>query len=221
MKKCSKCNIEKKLTEFGIQKTGKQGRKSYCKECHNAETRASDLANPEKKKARSKKYREENKDKLKAYSHGPRKDASLKRNYGITLDDYSKMLDQQSNSCKICGIHQEELSQSLCVDHCHITGKVRGLLCSPCNRALGSLGDDVHGLQRALNYLKESSEVRINRMKVFNSVKIGPKEETFLKAEDYDITLRGHIVTIISKITGDKVFTSLANIPYFTEMDDG
>lgn len=64
----------------------------------------------------------------------------LKR-YGITLEDFNRMFEQQHGRCGMCGKHQSELYHTLAVDHSHETGKVRGLLCTACNVRLGTLED--------------------------------------------------------------------------------
>ena len=86
----------------------------------------------------------------------------------IGLHDYEDLGSQQSREidsesgahferdikkCKICGKHQSELTLSLNVDHCHITGKIRGLLCGNCNKALGLFKDNTKSLKNAINYL--------------------------------------------------------------------
>ena len=81
---------------------------------------------------------------------------SLRLNYGITLDDYDKLLSEQDNRCYICHIHISELDRALAVDHNHKTGKVRGILCLTCNGALGILGDTLESLERVVEYLKEN-----------------------------------------------------------------
>lgn len=85
--------------------------------------------------------------------------AYLKRNYGITLSDYERMYAEQSGRCKICGgegfvMNKDRHRVKLVVDHCHATGKVRGLLCHNCNRALGLLNDNIQSLENAIAYLK-------------------------------------------------------------------
>lgn len=65
------------------------------------------------------------------------KDVSLKSKYGITLEEFNQMLSNQNYKCAICNRHQSEFDRALCVDHCHSTGQVRGLLCIPCNHDLG------------------------------------------------------------------------------------
>lgn len=77
------------------------------------------------------------------------------RKYGITVADYEQMLEKQCGVCKICNQHRD--AQRLAVDHCHKTGKVRGLLCSRCNKALGAFGDNPDRLASAIAYLKEST----------------------------------------------------------------
>jgi len=83
------------------------------------------------------------------------KNSDLKKMFGITLDDYNQMLKSQNNSCAICGKHEDDESSSLAVDHCHTTGKIRGLLCSDCNRGLGMFKDNVVVLKNAISYLGE------------------------------------------------------------------
>lgn len=85
-------------------------------------------------------------------------DRYLERAYGITLEDYRRMLKEQDSKCKLCGgegflMDTERHSVKLVVDHCHKDGHVRGLLCHNCNRALGLLQDDKETLQRAIDYL--------------------------------------------------------------------
>lgn len=79
--------------------------------------------------------------------------------YGITSDEYNDMLMKQDGCCKLCGKHHLEEGKSLSVDHVHgMEGDpdgVRGLLCSNCNTGLGKLGDDIDGLETALQYLKD------------------------------------------------------------------
>lgn len=78
---------------------------------------------------------------------------NLKHRYGITEDDYHKMVEDQQCKCKICG---SKPIKPLYVDHCHETKKVRGLLCHQCNVALGHMNDDPQRLEKAISYLNES-----------------------------------------------------------------
>lgn len=80
----------------------------------------------------------------------------LQKKYGITLEDWLAMLEAVDNKCELCG---DAGTEALCVDHDHVSGKVRGVLCRSCNRAIGQLGDNCEALWRAATYLCE----RMNR----------------------------------------------------------
>jgi len=71
--------------------------------------------------------------------------------YGITVDQYNAMYKAQEGGCYICG--EPEIGKALSIDHDHVSGKVRGLLCSNHNRALGLLKDDPDLLLKAHEYL--------------------------------------------------------------------
>ena len=79
------------------------------------------------------------------------RDRQLKNYYGLDLTTYRCMFLSQGGLCNICKCPSEE---SLCVDHCHSTGEIRGLLCRTCNVALGLLNDDPELLESALIHLK-------------------------------------------------------------------
>ena len=76
-----------------------------------------------------------------------------KKQYGITLDQYNERLHNQNNVCAICK-NQCKSGRRLAVDHCHKTGKVRGLLCSACNQTLGKFQDNIERFENAANYLR-------------------------------------------------------------------
>lgn len=77
----------------------------------------------------------------------------LKREYGISSDEYDTLLLKQNGQCCICGTASG--TQTLHVDHCHTTGTIRGLLCNSCNTGLGHFRDNPALLQKAITYLKE------------------------------------------------------------------
>lgn len=77
----------------------------------------------------------------------------LKREFGITIDEYNALFEKQSGRCAICGRHQSELKRRLAVDHNHIDGKVRALLCTYCNTGLGSFFEDIELIEKAKEYL--------------------------------------------------------------------
>lgn len=88
------------------------------------------------------------------------KNAGLIFQYGITLAEYEQMLVDQDGMCAVC--HGPEVVNrsgkiiSLAVDHCHSTGKVRGLLCRACNSGIGHFADDIERIMSAIEYLKNN-----------------------------------------------------------------
>ena len=87
------------------------------------------------------------------------KERSKVKSYDISAIEYLKMRSEQNCKCKICGKTEKENGKKLAIDHCHKTNKVRGLLCSFCNKGIGFLMDDVNILEEAIKYLNESKEV--------------------------------------------------------------
>ena len=83
-----------------------------------------------------------------------RRDAIIRRQYGITQAEYEGLAEFQGHQCAICG--KDDVYRALDIDHDHNTGEVRGLLCTNCNTALGRFKDDIDGLERALYYLKNT-----------------------------------------------------------------
>ena len=130
---CGKCKVEKKYSEFytiGLSNYP-HGIGYRCKEC-------------------DAKYRKER------YDPARNREKEYKIKYGMTLDDYNRMLASQNNKCAICNRKSNNHRQNkhLDVDHCHTTGKIRGLLCHGCNVGIGSLQDDVELLEKAIDYLR-------------------------------------------------------------------
>ena len=87
------------------------------------------------------------------------KDRSLKTLYGISLNDYREMKKEQKHVCAICKSKDtNKRTNALCVDHCHSTNQVRGLLCTSCNFGLGSFNDNEELLANAIAYLEQYKE---------------------------------------------------------------
>jgi hypothetical protein len=78
-----------------------------------------------------------------------------KRNYGVDTDHFDALFAKQAGRCAIC---HTSFVGSPHLDHCHTTGKVRGLLCGPCNRAIGLLGDDAIRIRSAALYVTAHQE---------------------------------------------------------------
>jgi Recombination endonuclease VII len=137
LKICSKCNKSKSVVDFYRASNMKSGYRNSCKECD---------------KQYNKKWQNKSTSKetwRKASNRYDHRVARRKRLYGLSDEAYQALLVKQNNRCGIC---QQRLKIA-CVDHDHATGKVRGLLCSRCNRSIGLLGDSKEALQRALDYI--------------------------------------------------------------------
>lgn len=148
-KRCPRCEQDKLFSAFGKDKTKKTGLSSYCLDCAKANRKINYAKNPTEEKAKLNRYYSVNKERSRHYS--------LKALYGLSAETYKEMLAQQNSSCKICKTHENNLKRRLFVDHCHETGKVRGLLCQYCNTMLGNAKDNVLVLQSAINYLSNRS----------------------------------------------------------------
>lgn len=85
-----------------------------------------------------------------------KRDAVVRRFYGISLAEYHAMVEKQGGVCAICGRSDEVHGRALAIDHCHDTGVVRGALCGPCNRAIGLFKDDPSRLRNAAAYLESA-----------------------------------------------------------------
>ena len=142
MKKCSECKVEKDPSEFHKRKDSKDGLQGKCKKCNTSKVRKWQEDNPEQYETIWKKN-----------SFGPeyrlRKRARV---YGLSVEQLSKMLDDSDGVCEIC---RKPPKKWLVVDHCHLTLKVRGILCEGCNKALGFFKDDIGVMEAAILYLKK------------------------------------------------------------------
>ena len=89
------------------------------------------------------------------HANPEKRKAQRLRELGITMDQYAAMLERQSGRCAICGYSDTADPRYFpVVDHCHATGKVRGLLCLNCNHALGKFKDDPARLRMAAIYVE-------------------------------------------------------------------
>lgn len=118
------------------------------------ETKAEwDKANPERKKQHNKVFKTKNPDYF-VSKH-------LKNTYGITLEEYNGILQLQHHKCAGCGVEARNAQrQKLYVDHCHVTNKIRGLLCQHCNTALGMVKDNTETLINLVSYLNEHNFIK-------------------------------------------------------------
>ena len=113
-----------------------------------------------KNKHQSVEYRKRNQEKINEYNRNRYdvvgRDVDYKRKYGISIDEYNKMFEEQNGCCAICGEHQTETNKRLVIDHNHITGDVRKLLCSKCNVGLGMFKDNPELLEKAAQYIRQN-----------------------------------------------------------------
>ena len=86
-----------------------------------------------------------------------KRDLHYKKKFGISLEEYTALLYEQGGKCASCGKTGEDgRYKNMAVDHCHNTGKIRGILCANCNRAAGLVGDTSEGAYKLYKYLKEN-----------------------------------------------------------------
>lgn len=84
--------------------------------------------------------------------------AHYQKTYGITIEEYEAILKKQGGVCAACSEFNVASNKTrMPLDHCHVTGKIRGILCNRCNRGLGLLGEDINRLSGLIRYLKEYS----------------------------------------------------------------
>lgn len=118
------------------------------------------------RKDNHKRWRDSNKEKLALWAQEYRKKNAVRvretsrksdlKKKGLTIEQYEKMYLDQDGCCKICRRLSVEFKRALHVDHCHETGKVRGLLCHNCNHLIGNAYDSIIILESAIRYLAES-----------------------------------------------------------------
>jgi hypothetical protein len=160
-KRCNRCKKRKPVAQYNKDRTRKDGLDNCCKPC------AADY--------------------LRAYKEriglAGRQDMKLRERYGISIQEYNQKLEDQNHRCAICARTLEEIHSTstrrfaLAVDHDHTTDKVRGLLCSACNKGIGLLQDDVDVLLKAHTYLvkhKEENHGRKDHERVVTEAGIRP-----------------------------------------------
>lgn len=170
MKCCKRCKELKSADIFNKNKESKDGLQTWCRPCaaeynktrrdadidaHRAASRAAQKANPEAARIRRQRHKDKLGDSYKRREYG----YHLQKQYGITVDDYEAMFKRQGGQCAIClDAKIWKRRRTLVVDHCHATGKVRGLLCNQCNTAIGHLSDCKETAMRLFQYLDRAGD---------------------------------------------------------------
>lgn len=162
IKRCPTCGIEKSLDGFHRDKNRLSGRMPVCKECRSLTSKVRYARDLPKSREKGKQNRLRNKTKNYAASEDWRKrnpgkqtEYRLKR-YGLTMESFLALLESQSHACMVC-LKRFENRKDTHIDHDHVTGKVRGLLCLACNTMLGYSKDSPATLRRAADYLEKTS----------------------------------------------------------------
>ena len=139
MKTCKKCKIEKPLTAFYADKNSKDGKRLDCAKCKDASTYLWRATNKDYYNKTMREY------------HKKMYGTERLYRYNLAREDYEKMLLLQENKCAVCKKLNPSKKRALAIDHCHKTGKVRGLLCYKCNRDMVVI-DDVDQLNKLIEY---------------------------------------------------------------------
>lgn len=140
---CTLCSSSKELEEYYKYSNGSL--MARCKECI---------------KSSNRQYHADNQasiSKRKRLKYCPLKNKNLKllSQYGLSLEEYNSLLRKQNYACGIC---KKTAKGNLSVDHCHVTGEIRGLLCSHCNFGIGHFKDDIATIHAAIVYLKKGNK---------------------------------------------------------------
>lgn len=176
-KVCRKCGERRGIpNEFHVDKVKSDGFRGVCKQCEATRCRERYLSNPKKVKEASNQYAKDHPDRIRktkkkyrAKNHSRLRGYHLKKMYGITHSDFEEMSRAQGFLCALCHRPPSSNSKSrqdrrLQVDHVHVDGftglsptekrkYIRGLLCGPCNRALGLIKDSISVLTRSVEYI--------------------------------------------------------------------
>jgi Recombination endonuclease VII len=142
VKKCVRCQINKTLDQFKSRKKTKDGLHYYCTPCNREVANTFTATHREERNKRSR----EN------YNSNNEYRGKIMRKFNISLDQFNEIMKE--TTCAIC--HKKCISgRRLSIDHSHKTGKIRGLLCTKCNTAIGLLNDNASLFELAIEYLKK------------------------------------------------------------------
>lgn len=148
---CRICKEVKTFEGFTRDRGRRDGRGTVCLPCAASLTKHyNSLIDPAEMKRRKADYFSRTRAKSRAYR--------LKSDFGLTRAQYEEMLESQGGVCAICGDPETRMRndavQELCVDHCHVSGSIRGLLCGHCNQGLGHFRDIPDRMRAAADYIE-------------------------------------------------------------------
>lgn len=143
MKWCCTCEKVKPVDDFHKHSRATDGRQGQCKVCSRASTNAYRSRNPERAKMHRLRH-------------------TLKAKFGMTIEEYECLYNAQNGLCAICGkpeiATQNGRVKRLAIDHCHKTGKIRGLLCLHCNVAIAMIDEDEQAMVAAIAYVRRHND---------------------------------------------------------------
>ena len=148
---CKSCNTDVSQDSFYVHTRDSEGKPlrymNKCKACYGNQSLDHYRSKRDHYNKLQCKYRAENKDKFKQWR--------LKRNWDLTVDEFESMISKQDNRCFLCNIEFcDKRGMRPNVDHCHDTGRIRKLLCTRCNTAMGLLKENVSVLNKMINYIQ-------------------------------------------------------------------
>ena len=154
---CNSCKDSKNIEEFCKDRTKPLGFSYICKKCKPKVSALWRNKHKEQDVKHKKKWIQNNPEKIKISNKGTypkRRNEKRFKNTGCTPELYAELLERADNLCQIC---RKEEKRSLSVDHCHISKKIRGVLCTTCNLGLGQFKDNPELLEKAAKYLRETT----------------------------------------------------------------
>ena len=166
MKTCTKCGVEKPLSAFNLEKRNKDGRRGDCKACEYVVHKRWYHENKVQEAAKTRAWERSHPEAI--------FDRHLRKHYGITREEYMVLLEIQGGVCAICRQPEKVKNyrtgkvKMLSVDHDHLTGQVRGLLCQYCNQAIGFFEEDAERMVSAMEYLEKAVKQRkVKQLELF------------------------------------------------------
>jgi len=168
-KRCPRCKLEMVIDSFPRNRSKKSGYGCWCKKCENESSKKYQSENKEKCKEAWARYRIKHREKRLEYCREYRKNNPEKfkeydkignqkkrqKLYGISPEQFDTLLENQGDRCIVCSTNSPG-KKGWCVDHCHETGRIRGILCGKCNMGIGLFDDSTEILKKVISYLESN-----------------------------------------------------------------